>query len=112
MPQPNAPHLTNYPAAQAVRSKPGLCPRLGCRSRAGRRPNYISVEIGTDYSSTNLGSPGALTGTARTFTIPAGTLQPNTTYDSTISFYRYVAHTNGRITPRQRLSLDGYGLSP
>ncbi len=92
-PQPNAPHLTNYPAAQAVDATQAFV--LGWDAFAGgTATDYISVEIGDVYSSTDIGSPGALTGTARTSTIPAGTLKTNTSYDSTISFYRYVGATN------------------
>ena len=94
MAQPGAPHLTNYPEAQAV--NPSQAFVLGWDSfPGGTASDYIAVDIGTVYNSTNLGSPGALTGTAQTFTIPAGTLQPNSNYDSTISFYRFVATTNG-----------------
>ena len=53
------------------------------------------MDIGTVYSSTNVGSVGALNGTAVAFTIPAGKLQPNTNYASSISFYHFVAVTNG-----------------
>jgi hypothetical protein len=94
MAQPNAPHLTNYPAAQAV--DPTQAFVLGWDPfSGGTAADYISVEIGTAYSSTNIGSFGALTGTATTFMIPASKLQPNTNYDSSVSFYRYVATTNG-----------------
>lgn len=93
MAQPNAPHLTNYTAAQVV--NPSQAFVLGWDAfSGGTASDYIYVDIGGVYSSTNLGSPGALTGTARTFTIPAGTLQPNSNYDSTISFYRHVGATN------------------
>lgn len=94
MAQPNAPHLTNYAEAQAV--DPTQAFVLGWDPfSGGTAADYISVEIGTAYSSTNIGSPGALTGTARTFTIPAGTLKTNFNYDSSVSFYRYAATTNG-----------------
>ncbi len=95
--QPGAPHLTNYTAAQAV--DPSQAFVLGWDAfSGGTASDYISVDIGNVYSSTKLGSPGALTGTARTFTIPAGTLQPNSTNDSIIGFYRYVGTTNANYT--------------
>ncbi|MCC6820432.1 MAG: Ig-like domain-containing protein [Verrucomicrobia subdivision 3 bacterium] len=95
--QPNAPHLTNYPAAQAVDASQAFV--LGWDAFAGgTASDYIAVDIaggaGSVYGSTNVGSPGALTGTARTFTIPAGTLAPNSNYDTTISFFRFVGATN------------------
>jgi len=92
-PQPNAPHLTNYPAAQVV--NPNQAFVLGWDAfTGGAATNYIDVDIGSVFGSPNPGAPGALTGTARTFTIPAGTLQPNTTYASQIGFFRHVGTTN------------------
>ncbi len=93
MAQPNAPHLTNYPAAQAV--DPTHAFVLGWDPfSGGTAADYISVDIGEAYSSTNAGSLGALPGTAVAFTIPAGKLQSNTNYDSSISFYHFLAVTN------------------
>jgi hypothetical protein len=98
MAQPNAPHLTNYLAAQAVNPTQAFVLAWDAFS-GGTASDYIAVDISGDYGSvygsTNIGSPGALNGTARTFTIPAGKLQANSNYDATISFYRYVAVTNG-----------------
>ena len=94
MPQPGAPHVNNYAAAQVV--DPNQPFVLGWDAFAGGTANdYIAVEIDNAYGSANPGLPGALTGTATSFTIPAGTLQPNSTYDSDIAFYRFVAATNG-----------------
>jgi hypothetical protein len=94
MAQPGAPHLTNYPATQAV--DPSQAFVLGWDPfSGGTSADYISVDIGTAYSSTNVGSVGALNGTAVAFTIPAGKLQPNTNYASTISFYHLLSVTNG-----------------
>ena len=60
----------------------------------GTSADYIDVDIGTAYGSPDPGWPGALSGTARTFTIPAGTLQPNSTYLSRVGFFRHVGATN------------------
>jgi hypothetical protein len=93
LPQPGAPHLTNYPAAQSV--NPAQPFVLGWDAFAGgTAADYIDVDIGTVYASPNPGLPGALAGTARTFTIPAGTLQPNSNYLSRIGFFRHVGTTN------------------
>ena len=92
--QPGAPHLTNYPAAQAV--NPSQAFVLGWDAfTGGTAADYIDVDIGTAYGTPNPGLPGALTGTARTFTIPPGTLQPNSNYLSRIGFFHYVGATNG-----------------
>jgi hypothetical protein len=93
MPQPGAPHLTNFLAAQAVNpNQPFVLawdPFPG-----GTAADYIDVDIGSAYLSPEPGTPGALPGTAVTFTIPAGTLQPNTTYPSRVGFFRHVGSTN------------------
>jgi hypothetical protein len=94
MAQPAAPHVTNYTAAQSV--NPTLPFVLAWDAfPGGTSADYIYVEIGNVFSSTNVGSPGALRGTATAITIPAGTLQASSNYDCWISFYRYTATTNG-----------------
>lgn len=110
MAQPGAPHLTNYPAAQAV--DPSQTFVLGWDAfSGGTAADYIFVQIGNSYSSPNPGMPGALLGTARTFTIPAGTLQPNVTYDSTIGFYRPVSATNANYaTTAYRATFTDFSL--
>ena len=120
MPQPDAPHLTNYPAAQTV--NPGQLFVLGWDAFPGATAaDYIYVEIGTNYSSPSPMKPGALLGTARTFTIPAGILQPNATYDSTIGFYRPLSATNANFattayratfTDFSLITTDGSAASP
>jgi hypothetical protein len=93
LPQPGAPHLTNYLAAQVV--DPSQAFVLGWDAfPGGTAGDYIDVDIGSIYGSPNPGLPGALTGTARTFTIPADTPQPNTTYSSQVGFFRHVGATN------------------
>ena len=93
LPQPGAPHLTNHPAAQTV--NPNQTFVLGWDAfPGGTAADYIDVDIGTNYNSPEPGFPGALTGTARTFTIPAGTLLPNSTYAAQIGFFRFVGSTN------------------
>jgi hypothetical protein len=92
LPQPGAPHLTNFPAAQTVNPTQPFV--LGWDAAPGAV--YIFVEIGTNnYSSPQPGNPGALTGADQTFTIPAGTLQPNANYFSRVGFYHYRGATNG-----------------
>ncbi len=93
MPQPGAPHVTNYVAAQGVDASQAFV--LGWDAfPGGTAADYIDLDIGSDFGSPDPAKPGALTGTARTFTIPAGTLQPDTTYSSQIGFYRHVGTTN------------------
>lgn len=97
MPQPGTPHVTNYVAAQAVDASQVFV--LGWDAfPGGTAGDYIDVDIGSEFGSPDPGKPGALTGTARTFTIPAGTLQPDTTYSSQIGFFRFVGATNANYT--------------
>jgi hypothetical protein len=93
LPLPNAPHVTNYVAAQVVDpSQPFV---LGWDAFVGgTAADFIDVDIGTAFGSPNPGLPGALNGTARTLTIPANTLQPNTTYASQIGFFHSLGATN------------------
>jgi len=97
LPQPGAPHVTNYVAAQAV--DPNQPFVLGWDAFAGgTAADYIDVDIGTALNSSDPGLPGALSGTARTFTIPAGVLQPNSTYLSHVAFFHFVGATNAAYT--------------
>jgi hypothetical protein len=59
----------------------------------GTATDYIDVAVGTN-ASPNPGLPGALNGTARTFTIPANTLQAGTSYSSRVGFFHFVGATN------------------
>jgi hypothetical protein len=110
MAQPNAPHLTNYVAAQTV--NPSQTFVLGWDAfTGGTAADQIDVDIGSAFGSPNPGLPGALTGTARTFTIPAGTLQPNATYSSQIAFFRHVGTTNASyVTAAYRATYTEFTL--
>src|SRR6185369_11246012 len=77
----------------------------------GTASDYIDVDIGTNYGSPNPTAPGALTGTARTLTIPAGTLQPGTVYASQIGFFRFVGSTNSsQATDAYRATYTEFSL--
>jgi hypothetical protein len=110
-PQPGVPHLTNYPAAQLV--NPGAAFVLGWDAfPGGTAADYIDVDVGDDFGSPDPGLPGALTGLARTFTIPAGTLQPNSTYLSRVGFFRHVGVTNASyVTAAYRATYTEFSLT-
>lgn len=92
--QPGAPHLTNYMAAQAVNASQPFT--LGWDAfTGGTAADAIFVQVGDVFSSPDIRTAGALSGTARSIVIPAGTLQPASSYDATVAFYRYVAMSNG-----------------
>lgn len=91
--QPGAPDLTSYTAAQSV--NPAQPFKLTWDAFAGgTAADFIYLTIGTDFGTPMPGTSNALPGTATSVQIPAGTLQPNTTYNSSISFYRLIAATN------------------
>jgi hypothetical protein len=46
------------------------------------------VDVGGVFRTPDFDAPGALNGTATSVTIPANTLQPNSNYVTTLSFYR------------------------
>ena len=98
MQQPNAPHLTNYAAAQAV--NPAQPFTLGWDAFTGGTSTdfvYFAVSLkGTNIYETPsyLLGTNALPGTALWTNIPGGTLRSNTTYDASIMFVRAAYVTN------------------
>jgi methionine-rich copper-binding protein CopC len=93
--QPAAPHLTNYLAAQSI--DPAQPFSLGWDAfPGGTTADCIYVEIyGGVFQTPALGMAGALSGTATSVVIPAGTLQANQQYSGCVSFYHYQMLTNG-----------------
>ncbi|HTL58930.1 MAG TPA: Ig-like domain-containing protein [Candidatus Limnocylindrales bacterium] len=109
MTQPNAPHVTNIVAAQAVDpSKPfklSWDPFVG-----GGGSDYIQVMVG-DWTSGDYGTPGALDGTATSVTIPAGVLVANSNYTASVGFDRAVWSTNSTYaTGAYRATLTTFNL--
>ncbi len=98
--QPNAPHVTNWSAVQAVTpSQPFVLtwdPFVGATTK-----DFISVEAsgnaGQVFFTGGVGDTNVLKGTATSVTIPAGTFQASSSYDLTVGFYRWTGHTNGTI---------------
>lgn len=92
--QPPAPHITNYLAAQSI--DPALPFVLGWDAfTGGTAADCIYVEIyGDVFKTPGPGEGGALNGTARSVTIPAGTFEPNRQYSGCVSFYHFLLQTN------------------
>ena len=97
MPQPNPPHLTNFVAAQSLNATQAFT--LGWEAFVGGgTTDYVNVVISS--GSTNVwktadpGMAGALNGTVTTATIPANTLQANSSYTAAIGFYHVVGVSN------------------
>lgn len=85
--QPNAPHIANFSAAQAVDAAQPF--QLSWDAfQNGNAADYISVSVGNVFKTPDPGTPGALSGVATSVLIPAGTLQASSNYDVTIGFYR------------------------
>ena len=60
--------------------------------------DYIIVTVATVWQTPNPGSSNALTGTATSVTIPAGTLAPGETYTGSVGFSQNIFLTNGIYT--------------
>ena len=98
MPQPSAPHVLNFAAAQAVNASQSFALSWD-PFQNGTAADFITVSIVNDLGKTvfetpNPGTNGALLGTATSVTIPAGKLAANTTNMTTITFYHVVTTTN------------------
>jgi hypothetical protein len=97
MTQPNPPHITNLVAAQSLNATQaftlGWDPFVG-----GYSTDFVYVVIsngGTNiWKTADPGASGALNGTATTVTIPANSLQTNSSYTATIGFYHVIVISN------------------
>ncbi len=89
--QPNAPHVNNLAAAQAV--NPALPFLLSWDPFQGAgTTDIVTVTVGDHPVFTSVppgGGPGTLNGTSTSVLIPAGTFQPNGHYDAFITFERF-----------------------
>lgn len=110
--QPNAPHVTNFEAAQAV--NPAQAFTLSWDPFVGGTANdFILVEIGGVFRTPETPQQGGLNGTATSVVIPAtNTLQPSTNYSATIYFERLAFASNGTtsVTSSARVSTTDFSL--
>jgi hypothetical protein len=92
LPQPPAPRVSNYDAAQSIdASQPFVLtwdPFNGATAA-----DFISV-LADNFETPEPGQPGALTGTIASFTIPANTFRPSSNYFVIVAFYHTVIGTN------------------
>jgi len=92
MTQPDAPHIANFAAAQAVDASKSFTlswdPWVG-----GTTSDFVLVTIG-NWTSASYGATNALNGTSTSVTIPAGALVVNSNYAAGIGFQRVIASTN------------------
>jgi hypothetical protein len=95
--QPNAPHISNFTAAQSVNATQAFTLSWDAFS-GGTAADFIFVNIGGVFQSAQFGSTGALSGTVTSFLIPTNTLQANSNYDSSIGFYHATVVSNANYT--------------
>jgi len=100
-PLPPTPRLVNFADVQAV--DPGKPLKLVWDFDAAPESNdfvqvYVNLGHAEVFSTPNLGSPGALDGTSRSATIPAGTLEPGWIHSLNLEITRLVS-TNADCYP-------------
>jgi hypothetical protein len=94
MAQPNAPHISNFTAAQSLNSTNPFTLTWDA-FQGGTASDYIFVTVGGNvFQSSPPGTSNVLSGTATSVTIPAGTLAANSNYMSIITFFHVVGTTN------------------
>jgi hypothetical protein len=92
--QPDAPHLKNFLAAKSVDSTQPFTLQWDPFAGGGST-DYIVATVATVWQTPNPGASNALSGTATSMTIPAGTLAPEKTYTASIGFAHAILATNG-----------------
>ena len=97
MVQPNAPHISNFSAAQTVNATQAFTVNWDA-FQGGTASDYIVLSVddssGVLFHTPYPGTNGVLTGTATSATIPAGTLTANSNYTAELVFYRFTAVSN------------------
>jgi hypothetical protein len=110
MQQPNAPKVSNFSALAAVDpTQPFVL--SWAPFQGGAPSDFISVNVGSLFSTPDVGKVGALSGTATPVTIPAGTLPANSTNSLTIEFYRGAFVTNSSyVTAAYKATISDYDI--
>jgi len=98
LPQPNAPHLSNYSAAQTINPAQPFTLTWDAFQN-GTVTDYVSLVIesqsGPDvFRSPDILLPSALNGTSTAVTIPGGTLQAGSNYLGSLTFFKGILNTN------------------
>jgi hypothetical protein len=98
MPQPNAPHVSNYDAAQSM--NPSLPFTLTWDPfTGGTTTDIIFLAVGDKtFQTPSPGTNGALNGLATQVTIPAGALVPNSNYVAQLIFFHTTGTSNATYT--------------
>jgi len=98
MQQPNAPHISNFPAAQAIDNAQPFTVKWDA-FQGGTAADAITLSVSDDagkevFATPLPGTNGTLSGTALSVTIPAGKLAANSTNHAQLVFYHYVVSSN------------------
>jgi hypothetical protein len=92
--QPNAPHVSNWAAAQTI--NPSLPFTLTWDAFAGGgSTDYVALAVETLFQTPGFGQTNSLKGTATSVTIPANTFAANTNYTADLTFIHAAVMTNG-----------------
>ncbi len=91
--QPNAPHISNFTAAQSVNASQAFTLNWDAFS-GGTSADFIFVDVGEVFLTAKPGTAGALNGTATSVQIPAAKLAANSNYDCSIGFYHVLTTSN------------------
>jgi hypothetical protein len=96
--QPNAPHVSNFAAAQAINASQAFTLRWDA-FQGGTASDFITVSVSDDLGKTVFETPGpgtngALIGTVTSVIIPAGKLAANGTNTAEIIFSHVVTVSN------------------
>lgn len=93
---PSAPHISNFPQCQTIPTDADFLVTWD-KFNGGGFKDYILLTIGETNKGTNVISsprllqPGYLDGYAKSFRIPSGTLEPATTYQAELVFWKGIS---------------------
>ncbi len=97
MAQPNAPHISNFTAAQSVNASNAFTVTWDA-FQGGTAADYIGLSVDDDsgvaFHTPYPGTNGVLVGTALSATIPAHTLVAGSNYTAEVVFYRFTTVSN------------------
>jgi hypothetical protein len=114
MTQPDAPHVSNYAAAQAVSASQPFNLSWDAFTD-GTSADYINVDVSSTtnvWKSPEYRAVGALNGTATSVTIPAGALQAGLNYSVNLAFYHIIWSSNVTYaTAAYRASVTQFNLT-
>jgi hypothetical protein len=109
--QPSAPQISNFAATQSVNPNQPFTLEWDAFP-GGTSKDAIFVSIGDAYITGEASTSNAIPGTATSIQIPAGTLQSNSSYASSVGFYHLIIVSNlpTYVTVALRETVDQFTL--